>query len=119
MLLEGMQLQKVSAEEVSRMNIVTLPISEAQIGDIIYTNGLVDDWYAFVIKRIERETEGGSDKWGRVFYDHKNNFITERAIAKRWGILGNSEERQGFVIRVRGVKDNEQEVKDFILPHSS
>lgn len=87
------------------MNITTLPISEAQIGDIIYANGLVDDWYAFVIKRIESETEGGSDKWGRVFYDYKNNFITERAIAKRWGILGKSEERKGFIIRVEGVID--------------
>lgn len=78
----------------------TIPISEAQIGDIIYTRGLTDDWYAFVIKRIENETEGGSDKWGKVFYDHKGDFTTEKAIAKRWGILGNSEERQGIAIRV-------------------
>lgn len=93
---------------MNKSELKTLPISEAQVGDIIYTNGLVDDWYAFVVKRIENETEGGSDKWGRVFYDHKNNFITEKAIAQRWGILGNSEERQGFVIRVNGVRNNEQ-----------
>jgi hypothetical protein len=89
------------------MNIIALPISKAQIGDIIYTNGLVDDWYAFVVKRIENETEAGSNEWGRVFYDHKDNFITERAIAKRWGILGNSEDRKGFVIRVEGVLEYE------------
>ncbi len=39
---------------INKSELKILPISEAQVGGIIYTKDLVDNWYAFVVKRIEK-----------------------------------------------------------------
>lgn len=75
-------------------------ISDAEIGDTIYTYDVSDNPYTFKVVRIESQTEGGSTKWGRVFYDKNNHFITEMAIPKVNGIFSDSIpiERKGFAV---------------------
>lgn len=86
--------------------IKILKITEADVGDILYTFDVLGDPYSFVIVRVENKTENGSGKWGRVFYDKNNNFTTEKTIAKRNGIFGETEDRKGFIIRIINNNDN-------------
>lgn len=65
-----------------------MDIKEAKIGDEIHTFDILGNPYSFLIHKIENKTEGGSTKWGRVFYDIGNNFMTEKAIS---GIFSDSE----------------------------
>lgn len=72
-------------------------VSDAKIGDTIYTFNMLGNPINLKVTRIENKTEGGSTKWGKVFYDKSNNFITE---LKASNIFSNSEalKRQGYAI---------------------
>lgn len=74
---------------------------EIKIGDTVKTYDVLGNPYEFTINRIEEKTEGGSYKWGKVYYDSRNHFFTEKAIG---GIFKDSPalEREYEIIRRQG-----------------
>lgn len=88
-------------KEKTLVDVVKLRIQDADVGDVIQTKGVAGNPITFEVSRVEKETEGGSTKWGKVFYNKENHFLTELGIDEKGGIFPDSSpvKREGYAER--------------------